>query len=75
MDIFLYIAGAVMCFLLAQVILLKLRLRAQEREFTEFRRSVVMVPIPAKKKQSPWIPVFAISTLLLALAVLLMALR
>ncbi len=74
MDIFVYIAGAVMFFLLAQVVLLKLRLRAQEREFTEFRKSVVMVPVP-KKKQSPWIPVFAISTLLLALAVLLMALR
>lgn len=74
MDILVFIAGAVMCFLFAQVILLKLRLRAQEREFAEFRQSVVMVPIP-KKKQSPWIPVFAISTLLLALAVLLMALR
>lgn len=74
MDIFVYIAGAVMCFLLAQVVLLKVRLRAQEREFAEFRKSVVIVPVP-KKKQSPWIPVFAISILLLALAVLLMALR
>lgn len=74
MDIFIYIAGAVMCFLIAQVVLLKMRLRAQEREFAEFRKSVVVVPMP-KKKQSPWIPVFAISTLLLALAVLLMALR
>jgi hypothetical protein len=75
MDIFVYIAGAALCFLLAQVILLKLRLRAQEREFAEFRKSVVMVPVPAKKPPSPWIPVFAVSTLLLALAVLLMALR
>ena len=74
MDIFIYIAGAVMCFLIAQVVLLKMRLRAQEREFAEFRKSVVVVPMP-KKKQSPWIPVFAISPLLRELPVLLMALR
>ncbi|MCS7061731.1 MAG: hypothetical protein RMN25_11280 [Anaerolineae bacterium] len=58
----------------AYLVYLKLQVRAQQQEFAEFKRSVVMVPLP-KKKQSPWIAVFAISTFILALAVLLLALK
>jgi Ca2+/H+ antiporter len=53
---------------------LRLQLQAHQREFTEFKKSIVIVPLP-KKKQSPWIALFAVSTLLLACAVLLLALR
>ncbi len=60
--------------MLAYMVYLKLQVRAQQQEFAEFKRSVVMVPLP-KKKQSPWIALFAISTLILAVAVLLLALK
>ena len=70
MEIALLVAGL----MLAYLVHLKLQIRAQQREFAEFKRSVVMVPMP-KKKQSPWIAVLAMSTLILAFAVLLLALR
>ena len=70
MEIALVAAGLV----LAYMIHLKLQIRAQQREFAEFKRSVVMVPMP-KKKQSPWMAVLAVSTLILAFAVLILALR
>lgn len=60
--------------MLAYMVYLKLQVRAQQQEFAEFKRSVVMVPLP-KKKQSPWIPMLAISTLILAMAVLVLALK
>lgn len=60
--------------MLAYMVYLKLQVRAQQQEFAEFKRSVVMVPLP-KKKQSPWIALFAVSTLILAVAVLLLALK
>lgn len=74
MEIGYLFVGTVVVLLLVQLVVLRLRLRAQEREFAEFKRSMVVVPIP-KKKQSPWIAVFAVSTLILALAVFVMALR
>ncbi len=60
--------------MLVYMVYLKLQVRAQQQEFAEFKRSVVMVPLP-RKKQSPWIAIFAISTLVLAVAVLLLALK
>jgi hypothetical protein len=59
---------------LGYVAYLRIQIHAQQRELAEFKRSVVMVPLP-KKRHSPWITLFAISTLLLALAVLLLAMR
>ncbi len=60
--------------MLAYTAYLKFQVRAQRQEFAEFKRSVVMVPMP-KKKPSPWMAVLAMSTLILALAVLLLALK
>lgn len=74
MDIIYLFTGAIFVFMLAQVLALRFRLRAQEKEFHEYKSSVVVVPMP-KKKQSPWIAVFAISTFILSIAVLLMAIR
>lgn len=74
MEIVYIFATAIFAFMFVQVVLLKSRLRAQQREFAEYKSSVVVVPIP-KKKQSPWLPVLAISTLLLAVAVFVLALR
>jgi hypothetical protein len=53
---------------------LKMQIHAQQREFAEFKKNVMIVPLP-RKKQSPWIAVLAVSTLLLAFAFLLLALR
>lgn len=60
--------------MLTCMVYLKFQMRAQQQEFAEFKRSVVMVPVP-KKKQSPWIAMLAVSTLILAVAVLLLALK
>lgn len=60
--------------MLTCMVYLKFQMRAQQQEFVEFKRSVVMVPVP-KKKQSPWIAMLAVSTLILAVAVLLLALK
>lgn len=60
--------------MLTYMVYLKFQMRAQQQEFAEFKRSVVMVPVP-KKKQSPWIAMLAVSTLILAVAVLLLALK
>ncbi len=68
------IALIVIGLMLAYMVYLKLQVRAQQQQFAEFKRGVVMVPLP-KKKQSPWIAIFAISTLILAVAVLLLALK
>lgn len=60
--------------MLAYTVYLKWQMRAQQQEFAEFKRSVVMLPLP-KKKQSPWVAMLAVSTLILAVAVLLLALK
>ena len=74
MEILVLFAATLFVFMLAQVIALRLRLRAQQREFADFKSSVVIVPMP-KKKQSPWIAVLAISTLILSVALLVLAVR
>ena len=74
MDILYVFLADLFVFMLAQVVALRVRLRSQQREFADYKSSVVIVPMP-NKKQSPWIPVFAISTLILSVALLLMAVR
>ena len=59
---------------LGYIAYLRFQITAQQREFAEYKKNVVIVPIP-KKKQSPWIALFAISTLVLAIAVFILALR
>jgi hypothetical protein len=73
MDILLITATLGILVLWGYALYLKRQIRLAHKEFAEFKSHVVMVPVP-KKKQSPWLPVLAISTLLLALALTLLAL-
>ena len=61
-------------FVLGYVFYLRLQINAQQRDFAEYKKTVVMVPMP-KKKPSPWIALFAVSTFVLAVTVFSLALR
>ncbi len=53
---------------------LKRQIRVAHKEFAEFKSQVVMVPVP-KRKQSPWMPLLSISIFVMAIALVVMALR
>jgi hypothetical protein len=74
MDTVMMIAALALFFLLVYIAILRLQLRAAQQEFMEFKRHVVIVPLP-KRKTAPVMWVFAVSVLLLSLALLFMAIR
>lgn len=74
MEVILGISVVVILVLNIYAIFLKHQIRLANKEFAEFKSQVVMVPIP-KRKQSPWMPLLAISIFLLAISLFMMALR